>query len=54
VGFIIFTSQRRSALITGISTVILEGAVPAAVLALLVQGLFDVLEYFLMPRGLKN
>ncbi len=32
---------------------ILEGAVPAAVLALLVQGLFDLLEHVVVPRGLR-
>lgn len=32
---------------------ILEGAVPAAVLALLVQGMFDLMERFLVPGGLR-
>ncbi len=32
---------------------ILEGAVPAAVLALLVQGVFEGVEYWLTPRGLR-
>ena len=32
---------------------ILEGAIPAAVLALLVQGLFDLLELMLVPKGLR-
>ncbi len=32
---------------------ILEGAIPAAVLALLVQGLFDLLELVLVPKGLR-
>ncbi len=32
---------------------ILEGAVPAALLALLVQGLFDLLELILVPKGLR-
>ncbi len=32
---------------------ILEGAIPAAVLALLVQGLFDLLERVIVPRGLR-
>jgi osmoprotectant transport system permease protein len=32
---------------------ILEGAVPAAVLALLVQGLFEIVERVLTPRGLR-
>ncbi len=32
---------------------ILEGAIPAAVLALLVQGLFDLLELVVVPKGLR-
>ncbi|HEY2799814.1 MAG TPA: ABC transporter permease subunit, partial [Chthoniobacterales bacterium] len=32
---------------------ILEGAIPAALLALLVQGLFDLLDRILIPRGLR-
>ncbi|HYK91182.1 MAG TPA: glycine betaine ABC transporter substrate-binding protein [Acidobacteriota bacterium] len=32
---------------------ILEGAVPAALLALLVQGLFDLLEIVMVPKGLR-
>lgn len=32
---------------------ILEGAIPAAVLALLVQGLFDLSEFVLVPKGLR-
>ncbi len=32
---------------------ILEGAVPAAILALLVQGLFDLSEFVFVPRGLR-
>jgi osmoprotectant transport system permease protein len=32
---------------------ILEGAVPAALLALLVQGLFELIERWLTPRGLR-
>jgi osmoprotectant transport system permease protein len=32
---------------------ILEGAVPAALLALLVQGMFEMTERFLLPRGLR-
>jgi osmoprotectant transport system permease protein len=34
-------------------SLILEGAVPAAVLALLVQGLFDLADRVLVPRGLR-
>lgn len=32
---------------------ILEGAIPAAVLALLIQGLFDLSERILVPLGLR-
>jgi osmoprotectant transport system permease protein len=32
---------------------ILEGAVPAAILALLVQGVFELVERMLTPRGLR-
>ena len=32
---------------------ILQGAVPAALMALLVQALFDAMEPFLVPRGLR-
>jgi osmoprotectant transport system permease protein len=32
---------------------ILEGAVPAALLALLVQGLFDLADFVFVPRGLR-
>ncbi len=32
---------------------ILEGAIPAAVLALLVQGMFDLIERFILPRSLR-
>ena len=32
---------------------ILEGAIPAALLALMVQGLFDLLDRLLIPRGLR-
>jgi osmoprotectant transport system permease protein len=32
---------------------ILEGAIPAAVLALLVQSLFELIERWLTPRGLR-
>ena len=33
--------------------VMLEGAIPAAVLALLVQGAFELAERFLVPKGLR-
>jgi osmoprotectant transport system permease protein len=32
---------------------ILEGAVPASLLALLVQGLFELVERLVVPRGLR-
>jgi osmoprotectant transport system permease protein len=34
-------------------SLILQGAIPAAILALLVQGLFDVLEIILLPKRLR-
>ncbi|HEV7123494.1 MAG TPA: glycine betaine ABC transporter substrate-binding protein [Rhodanobacter sp.] len=44
-------------ILTGIrldsTPLILEGAIPAAVLALLVQGLFELIERWLTPRGLR-
>ena len=33
---------------------IMEGAVPAAVLALLVQGVFELLERLTLSRGLRH
>ena len=35
------------------TALIMEGAIPAAVLALLVQGLFEFAERFLVPKGLR-
>lgn len=35
------------------SEIILQGAVPAALLALIVQGLFEVLDRLLIPKGLQ-
>lgn len=32
---------------------ILQGAIPAAILALLVQGIFEIIEKILLPRGLR-
>ncbi len=44
-------------ILTGIrldnTSLILQGAIPAAVLALLVQGLFELIERGLLPRGLR-
>jgi osmoprotectant transport system permease protein len=44
-------------ILTGIrlndTSLILEGAVPAAILALLVQGIFDLADRVLVPRGLR-
>ncbi|MGD2113086.1 MAG: ABC transporter permease, partial [Gammaproteobacteria bacterium] len=44
-------------ILTGIrlddTALILQGAIPAAVLALLVQGLFELVERRLLPRGLR-
>ncbi|MCG8506884.1 MAG: ABC transporter permease subunit [Sphingomonadales bacterium] len=56
-GAIIGAGGYGQPILTGIrlddTALILEGAVPAAVLALLVQGLFDRLELWMTPRGLK-
>ena len=45
-------------ILTGIrlddTALILQGAIPAAFLALLVQGLFEVIEKGLLPRSLRN
>lgn len=45
-------------IITGLrlndTTLIYEGAIPAAILALLVQGLFELAERSLVPRGLRS
>ena len=35
-------------------SLILEGAIPASALALIVQGLFDLLERILVPKGLRS
>jgi osmoprotectant transport system permease protein len=44
-------------ILTGIrldnTTLILEGAIPAACLALIAQGLFDLLELIIVPKGLR-
>ena len=34
-------------------SLILQGAVPAALLALLIQGLFEIAERFVVPKGLR-
>lgn len=44
----IFTGIRLDDL-----TLIMEGAIPASALALLVQGLFEVVERVIVPRGLR-
>ncbi len=45
-------------ILTGIrlddTALILQGAIPAALLAFLIQALFDLLENFIVPRGLKK
>jgi osmoprotectant transport system permease protein len=35
------------------NAIILEGAIPAAILALVVQGLFEIAERWLVPKGLR-
>lgn len=46
----ILTGIRRDDL----GMILYEGAIPAAALALAVQGLFDLAERFLVPRGLRG
>jgi len=57
-GALIGSGGYGQPILTGIRlddmSLIMEGAIPAAVLALLVQGLFDLLEYFIIPRELKS
>jgi osmoprotectant transport system permease protein len=45
----ILTDIRR----VDLSTIPFEDAIPAAVLALAIQGAFDLAERFLVPRGLR-
>jgi osmoprotectant transport system permease protein len=45
----ILTGIRRDDL----SMILFEGAIPAAILALAVQGLFDLAERFVVPKGLR-
>jgi osmoprotectant transport system permease protein len=45
----IFTGIRRDDL----SMILFEGAIPAALLALAVQGIFDLAERFAVPKGLR-
>jgi osmoprotectant transport system permease protein len=56
-GAIIGAGGYGQPILTGIRlddlSLILQGAVPAALLALVVQGLFDLSERFLVPRGLR-
>jgi osmoprotectant transport system permease protein len=56
-GGIIGAGGYGQPIITGIRLdnvgLILEGAIPAALLALLVQGVFDIVERIVVPRGLR-
>ena len=56
-GALIGAGGYGQTILTGIrladTALILEGAIPAAVLALVVQGLFELVERFLVPRGLR-
>ena len=57
-GALIGAGGYGQSILTGIrladTRIILEGAVPAALLALLVQGLFELLERALVPKGLRQ
>jgi len=56
-GAIIGAGGFGQPILTGIrladNGLILEGAIPAAVLALLAQGVFEVIERLFVPRGLR-
>jgi osmoprotectant transport system permease protein len=58
IGALIGAGGFGQPILTGIrlddrSMILFEGAIPAAVLALAVQGAFDLAERFLVPRGLR-
>lgn len=57
IGALIGAGGYGQAILVGIRkddlTAILEGAIPAAALALIVQGVFEVLERRVVPRGLR-
>ncbi len=57
-GALIGAGGYGQAILTGIRRddipTILEGALPAAALALLVQGAFEVLDRFIIPKGLRT
>jgi osmoprotectant transport system permease protein len=56
-GGLIGAGGYGKAIISGLDkndyTLVLEGAIPAVLLALLVQGLFELAERWLVPRGLR-
>jgi osmoprotectant transport system permease protein len=56
-GGLIGAGGYGQAIFTGLTlqntTMVLEGAVPAAVMALLVQGIFELAERVVVPRGLR-
>ena len=57
IGAIIGAGGYGQPILTGLelrnTSLILQGAVPAALLALLVQGLFELAERWLVPKGLR-
>ena len=57
IGAVIGAGGYGQPILTGIRLddygLILEGAIPAAIMALSVQGLFDLAEIWLVPRGLR-
>ncbi len=57
-GALIGAGGFGQAILTGVrldrTSLILEGAVPAAGMALVVQGLFELLERWLIPKGLRT
>ena len=56
-GALIAAGGYGQPILTGIrladTGLILEGAVPSALLALIVQGLFELIERVVIPRGLR-
>ena len=56
-GALIGAGEYGQPILTGIrldnTALILEGAIPAAILALAVQGMFELAERAVVPRGLR-
>jgi osmoprotectant transport system permease protein len=46
--------ENRSGLRLDDASLILQGAIPASLLALAVQGIFEIVERLVVPRGLRS